>query len=140
MALFCGVEQKNDILKTDFQEEIGFFFHKIQSVAERHHNGRNPILLLSHCSKALAAVYGSVVLGLEGDLGFATAVGTYGSEELLLRLACVLSGVTACLAALGLVLEASLGIELLLAGGEGELLSAVLTLQNLVFVHFATSL
>ncbi len=47
----------------------------------------------------------------------------------------VLASVAASLAALGLVLEAALRIELLLTGGEHELLAALLANQSLVFVH-----
>ena len=47
----------------------------------------------------------------------------------------VLAGVTAGLAPLGLVLEAALGIELLLTSGEGELVATLFTYQDLVFVH-----
>ncbi len=97
-------------------------------------------LLLLHSRIALAAINGSIVLRLEGYAGFLSAVCANSGKELSLRLSCVLSCVAASLASLGLVLEASLCIELLLACCEGELLSAVLTLQNLVFVHFATSL
>ena len=49
--------------------------------------------------------------------------------------AAVLAGVTAGLAALGLVLEAALRIELLLTGGENELFAALFAYQGLVFVH-----
>ena len=47
-----------------------------------------------------------------------------GGEELTGAAGGVLAGVTAGLAALGLILEAALSIELLLTGGENELLAA----------------
>ena len=98
------------------------------------------LLLLLHRRVTFAAIYRSVVSGLEGNTGFVATVSAYSREELLLCLTGVLSCIAASLASLRLVLETSFCIELLLAGSEGELLSAVLTLQNLVFVHFATSL
>ena len=82
-------------------------------------------LLLAHLGEALAAVDGTVGLGLEGNLGLAAA-GSADSGEVLTRAAGgVLASVTAGLAALRLVLEAALSIELLLTGGEHELLAAL---------------
>jgi len=93
------------------------------------------LALLTHTSEAIAAVHGTIGLGLEGHLGL-TAAGSAGRGEVLARTAgSGLAGVTARLAALGLVLEAALGIELLLTGGEHELLATFLTYQSLVFVH-----
>ena len=64
------------------------------------------------------------------------AAGSAGSgEELPGAAGGVLASVAAGLAALGLVLEAALSIELLLTGGEHELLTALLANQSLVFVH-----
>jgi len=93
------------------------------------------LALLTHTSKALAAVDRPIGLGLEGNLGLAAA-GSAGRSEILAGAAGgLLAGITAGLAALGLVLEAALGIELLLTGGEHELLATFLTYQSLVFVH-----
>jgi hypothetical protein len=79
--------------------------------------------VLSHLGEAVAAVNRTVALGLEGNLGLAAA-GSAGSGEILTGTAgSVLAGVTAGLAALGLILEASLCIELLLTGGEHELVA-----------------
>jgi hypothetical protein len=89
-----------------------------------------------HLSEALAAVDRAVALGLEGHTGFLAAVGAHSSEILAGTAAGILAGITACLAALRLVLEAPLGIECLLAGSEYKLVAAVFTHQNLVFVHF----
>ena len=50
-----------------------------------------------------------------------------------------LAGVAAITASLGLVLEALLGVELLLAGGENEFASAILADNGLVSVHCITS-
>ena len=85
-------------------------------------------LLLLHCSIALAAIYGSVVLGLKGDLCFAAAVSANSCKEFLSSLTCILTCIAASLASLGLVLEASFCIELLLACGEYEISAAILAL------------
>jgi len=82
-------------------------------------------LLLTHLGEAVAAVNRTVRLGLEGNLGLAAA-GSADSGEVLARAAGgVLAGVTASLAALRLVLEAALGVKLLLTGGKHELLAAL---------------
>ena len=83
------------------------------------------LALAAHLSEALAAVHRTVGLGLEGNLGLAAAVGTGSSEELTGTTGAVLASVTAGLAALGLVLEAALSVELLLTGGEHELVAAL---------------
>jgi hypothetical protein len=74
----------------------------------------------AHLSEALAAVHGAIGLGLEGNLGLAAATGAGSGEELTGATGSVLASVTAGLAALGLVLEATLSVELLLTGGENE--------------------
>jgi len=79
-----------------------------------------------HASEAIAAVNGTIGLGLEGNLGLAAA-GSAGSGEILSgTTSCVLASVAASLAALGLILEASFSIELLLTGGENEFCAALL--------------
>ena len=83
------------------------------------------LALCTHLSEALAAVYGTVGLGLEGNLGLAAATGAGSGEELTGTTGGVLASVTAVLAALGLVLEALLSVELLLTGGEHELVAAL---------------
>ena len=84
------------------------------------------IVFLAHLCKAIAAVNRTIALGLKRNLGLATA-GSAGSGEVLTGTAgSVLASITAGLAALGLVLEATLSIELLLTGGENELLTALL--------------
>jgi hypothetical protein len=83
-------------------------------------------LLLSHLCKALAAIDGAIRLRLKRNLCFAAAH-CAGSGVILTGAAgCRLAGVTAFLAALGLVLEAALCIKLLLTGGENEFFSAFL--------------
>ena len=79
----------------------------------------------AHLSEALAAVHGTVGLGLKGDLGFAAATGAGSGEELTGSAGVVLAGVTASLAALRLILEAALGVEFLLTGSENEFVAAL---------------
>ena len=81
--------------------------------------------VLTHLSEAGAAVHGTVALGLEGHLGLAAALGTDSGEVLTGTTGCVLASVAAGLAALGLVLEAALSVELLLTGGEHKLVAAL---------------
>jgi len=88
--------------------------------------------------KALAAVYGTILSGFEGNLSGLSALGTdrvvhharsAGSGAI------GLAGLTAGLAAGGLVLESFLGIEFLFTGSENELSATVLAYQRFVFVH-----
>ena len=79
----------------------------------------------AHLSEALAAVHGTVSLGLEGNLCLAAAACAGSSEKFTGATCVVLASVTASLAALGLILEAALSIEFLLTGGEGEFLAAL---------------
>ena len=83
------------------------------------------LTLVAHLSEALAAEHGTVGLGLEGNLRLATATSAGSGEELTGATGSVLASVTAGLAALGLVLEAALCVELLLTGGENELVAAL---------------
>ena len=79
----------------------------------------------AHLSEALAAENGTVGLGLEGNLGFVAATSAGSGEELTGATGSILASVTAGLAALGLVLEAALCVELLLTSGEHELVAAL---------------
>ena len=76
-------------------------------------------------SKALAAEHGTVGLGLEGNLSLAAATCAGSGEELTGAAGSVLASITASLAALALVLYAPLCLELLLTGGEHELVAAL---------------
>jgi hypothetical protein len=93
------------------------------------------LALFTHLGEALAAVNRAVGLGLEGNLSFLTASSTSGREELSGATSSLLSAVTACLAALGLVLEAALCVEFLLTSREHELVAALFAYQSLVVVH-----
>ena len=86
--------------------------------------------------EALAAVDGAVALGDEGDGRGRAAGGTGRLVHLAGSGSAVrLAGRTAFLATGGLVLEALLGVELLLAGGKHEFSAAVTANQRLVLVH-----
>ena len=82
-------------------------------------------VLIAHLGEALAAVNGTVRLGLERNLSLATARGANSGEILAGTAGSVLASITAGLAALGLVLETALSVELLLTGGEHELVTAL---------------
>jgi hypothetical protein len=94
-----------------------------------------PGLFLTHLSEALAAIYRSVLTGLERYTSLAAAACANSSEHLARSLCAALASCTAVLASLGLMLKALFSVELLLAGSENELIAAVLTYQCLVFVH-----
>ena len=79
----------------------------------------------THLSEALAAVHGTIGLGLEGNLGLAAAAGAGSGEELTGATGVVLASVTAGLAALGLILEAALCVELLLTSSKSEFVAAL---------------
>ena len=82
--------------------------------------------LLAHFGEAFAAVYRTVGLGFERNTSLSAASST-GSGEIFARATSrVLSGVTAGLAALRLVLETALCIEFLLAGRKHKFLTAFL--------------
>jgi hypothetical protein len=80
--------------------------------------------VLSHLCKALAAIYRTVGLGLEGNLCLAAAGSADSCEILSGATGSSLASITAGLAALGLILEAALSIKLLLTSGEHELVAA----------------
>jgi hypothetical protein len=89
------------------------------------YSSRKLSLLLAHLSEALAAVNRTVRLRLERNSGL-SAAGCADSGVILTRAAgSSLAGVTAVLAALGLILETALCVKLLLTGGEHELFAAL---------------
>ena len=79
--------------------------------------------VLLHLSEALAAVDRTVLARLEGNLASLAAAGADSVKHLALTAGSVLAGITAGLAALGLIGKTALGIELLLTGGEHELIA-----------------
>ena len=87
--------------------------------------------------EALAAVYGTVLLGFERNLGGLSAFRA-DSVKHLTRRTCSTAGLaslTAGLASGGLVLESLFGIEFLFTGSENELSATVFAYQRFVFVH-----
>jgi hypothetical protein len=84
------------------------------------------LVLGVHLGVAVAAVNGTIGLGLEGHLGLAAAASAGSGEQLTGSTSVVLASDTACLAALGLVLETLSCVELLLTSGEHELVAAFL--------------
>ena len=86
---------------------------------------KNQLAFCAHLSEALAAVYGTVGLGLEGNLCLAAAACAGSGEELTGATGVVLASITASLAALGLILEAALCVEFLLTSGENEFAAAL---------------
>ena len=83
------------------------------------------LVIVLHASEAIAAVNRTIGLGLERNASLAAA-GSAGSGEVLTGTASsILASVTAGLAALGLILEAALCVELLLTGGENEFLATL---------------
>lgn len=95
-------------------------------------------LLALHRGEALAAVDGTIFLGLEGHLRLGAAIGAHGVVHFARAVVVVprsLMGLTALTAAGGLILEALLGVERLFTGRENELIAAVFAYQRLVFVH-----
>ena len=78
-----------------------------------------------HLCKAIAAVNRAIISGLERHTGLAAAGSAGGGEKLAGTAGGVLARVTAGLAALGLILETLLSVELLLTGGEYELVAAL---------------
>ena len=83
------------------------------------------LALFTHLGKALAAVNRAVGLGLKGNLRLTATSGAGGGEVLTGTTGGSLASVAAGLAALGLILEAALSVELLLTGGEHELLATL---------------
>jgi hypothetical protein len=98
-----------------------------------------PAVLHALLVEASAAVNRTISAGLEGHLSGLAAL---GANDIVHRaIAAVettvgsLALVTAGLAAAGLILEALIGVELLLGRGENELIAALTAYQSLVFEH-----
>ena len=87
--------------------------------------------------KALAAVYGTILSRLEGNLSGLSAFGADGIMHLARTAGSTagFTGLTASLAAGGLILESLFGIEFLFTGSENELSATVFAYQRFVFVH-----
>ena len=87
--------------------------------------------------EAVAAVDGTVVSGLERDLGGCPALRADSIEHFAVVAARGFAASTAVLAADRLVLEPFLRVKLLLAGCKDEFLTAILAYQCFVLEHLA---
>ena len=85
--------------------------------------------------EAIAAIHGTVVSGLEWDLGWRPAFRADRIEHLAIIAARGLAAGTAVFAADRLVLEPFLRVKLLLAGRKDEFLTAILAYQCFVLEH-----
>ena len=84
--------------------------------------------LTTTSGEAFAAVDGTILTGLEGNLGGLATLGAHSVEHLAGSAGSgtgSLTGHTAVTAAGGLILEALLGVERLFTGRENELVAAV---------------
>ena len=92
-------------------------------------------LFATHLGKALAAVDRTVLAGLKGNSGFLTAVCANSGMHLTVSFGCVLAGITASFATLGLIHETLGSIEFLFASSENKLRAAVFADKCLILVH-----
>ena len=96
--------------------------------------------LLTVLAEAIAAVYRTIAMGLERNLGGATAAVAdhfiHGAIGRTVGIAAVgTTGSAAGRATAGLILEALLGVESLFRSREGEFLATFTAGKGLVFVH-----
>jgi hypothetical protein len=84
--------------------------------------------------KALTAIYGATIRGLEGDLRSTTALITHNVKHFTGTTGGT-AGSTTSGATSGLVLEAFLGEKGLLISRENELFAAFFTNQGFVLIH-----
>ena len=99
----------------------------------RERNKGNSLALV--VLEAVAAVDGTVISGLERDLGGRPALRADRIEHLAVVAACGLAAGAAVFAADRLVLEPFLRVKLLLAGRKDEFLTAILAYQCFVLEH-----
>ena len=99
----------------------------------RERNKGNALALV--VLEAVAAVDGTVVSGLERDLGWRPALRADRIEHLAIAAARGLSAGSAVFAADRLILEPFLRVKLLLAGRKDEFLTAILAYQCFVLEH-----
>ena len=99
----------------------------------RERNKGNALALV--VLEAVAAVDGTVVSGLERDLGGRPALRADRVKHLTVVAACGFAACAAVLAANGFVLESLLRVKLLLAGRKDEFLTAILAYQCFVLEH-----
>ena len=112
-------------LSSDQEAKTAPVFRQALFFSKKQNESFVQLALLTHLGEALAAVDRTVGLGLERNLGLAAASCADCGEVLTGATSGVLASVAAGLAALGLVLEAALRVELLLTGSEHELFAAL---------------
>ena len=101
----------------------------------RERNKGNALALV--VLEAVAAIHGTVVSGLERDLGGRPALRADRVEHLAIIAARGLAAGAAVFAADRLILEPFLRVKLLLAGRKDEFLTAILAYQCFVLEHLA---
>lgn len=92
-------------------------------------------LLLSLVGKTIAAIYRTIVAGLERNLAGFSAGSAYGIEHLARCSSIVFTGVTAGFASLRFVRKSFFLKEILFARGENEFIAAVFAYQRFVLMH-----
>ena len=85
--------------------------------------------------KALAAVNGPVIAGLERNLCGLSTIRANCVKHFTLPATLIFAGSTASFAAYGFILESFFRVELLLARGKDELRATIFAHQHFVFEH-----
>jgi len=98
------------------------------------------LCLFTHIGEAVTAVDRTLALWLEWHFGLLAARGAGGSKILTGATGGRFATVSAGLTTLGLILEATLCVELLLAGCKYELFATLFARDIFVFVHGYSSL
>jgi len=102
---------------------------------------RDDFFHLLSFAKTIAAIHRTIVAGLERHLAGLPAFGAHRVVHLAstFTASATLAGIAAGLAALRLILEATLSIKFLFTGGKGEFLTAVFADDGFVLIHENTS-
>ena len=151
--LFCEINQKIQPILVGLASIQGDVFSLAAPCGDKKQKtaglGRQPSVWIHHSdrkcasaerkgllallsSEALAAVNGTILAGLEGNLASLAAGSADSVKHLAGSAATGLAGIAAGFAALGLVFEALFCIELLLTGGEHEFVAAFFADQSFV--------
>lgn len=92
-------------------------------------------------AEAVPAVYGTIILRLEGDLSLLAAISANNGEELALGPAVTLTAalITAVTAANRLVFKALLLVKCLFTGGENKVVATIFAFQCLILEFHVTN-
>lgn len=92
-------------------------------------------------AEAVPAVYGTIILRLEGDLSLLAAISANNGEELALGCAVTLTAalITAVTATNGLIFKALLLVECLLTGGENKIVATIFAFQCFILEFHVTN-